>query len=180
MNDLPTLILMRGVPSSGKSYRAAQLAAKIPDTQIVSADDYYGHTVEEYVRNWHPSTVAAAHEGCQKRVERAMTDRVPCIIVDNTNLGVRAMRPYVLLSMKHEYQVRLEEPLSPWWYRIRKLLEDKSGNLEHLRFETFELERKSRLTHCVPYETILRMLLQFETDITEKSFLKFYTHKESK
>ena len=45
-----TLVLMRGCPSSGKSFRAKQLAAG--EDIICSADHFFGLTAEEYVANW--------------------------------------------------------------------------------------------------------------------------------
>lgn len=65
------LILMRGVPASGKSYRALELAGADPSI-IHSADYFFGATPEEYVANWSIEKLGLAHNQCKKNVRLLM------------------------------------------------------------------------------------------------------------
>lgn len=161
-----TLIIMRGIPASGKSYRAKELSGG-DDSVIFSADYYYGRTKEEYVKNWNPAKIGLAHESCQAGVRKAMQDRCPLVIVDNTNTMVREMTPYFRMAVQYGYKVRIEEPTSPWWLNdIAPYLTDKVKYKAELDKAAEFLTEKSKETHCVPLEAIQRMLGRYVPNVT--------------
>uniref|UniRef100_A0A1A9WE34 Smr domain-containing protein n=1 Tax=Glossina brevipalpis TaxID=37001 RepID=A0A1A9WE34_9MUSC len=142
------MVIMRGAPGSGKTYLAHLMMQKympqVPEEDIrhfiLSSDDYFYDAAGRY--KYSTDRLAEAHDYNQKRVfEKAETGWSP-IIVDNTNMKLWEMLPYVQAAVKHGYLVELLEPKTTWHKSARKLA---------------MLNR-----HGVPRETIERMLDKYE------------------
>lgn len=76
-----TLILMRGLPGSGKSTKAKILAG--PQGLIFSTDDFFmvnGHYVYD------PKMIGDYHKKNLERTVKAMLEEKPLIVIDNTNI----------------------------------------------------------------------------------------------
>lgn len=160
------LILMRGVPASGKSYRAKELAGDTPEI-IFSADHFFGNTPEEYVKNWSKEQLGNAHKQCQKNTRMVMQRQGPLVIVDNTNTQIREMLPYFDMAVQYGYRLEVHEPTSPWWVNdIAPYLSDKEGNRKHLEKMAEFLWKKNQETHCVPLESIKKMLFRYQPNVT--------------
>nr|XP_019607539.1 PREDICTED: NEDD4-binding protein 2 isoform X2 [Rhinolophus sinicus]XP_019607540.1 PREDICTED: NEDD4-binding protein 2 isoform X2 [Rhinolophus sinicus]XP_019607541.1 PREDICTED: NEDD4-binding protein 2 isoform X2 [Rhinolophus sinicus]XP_019607542.1 PREDICTED: NEDD4-binding protein 2 isoform X2 [Rhinolophus sinicus] len=128
------LILLRGLPGSGKSFLARTLQEDNPSGVILSTDDYF------YINGQYQFDVkylGEAHEWNQNRAKEAFEKKVSPIIIDNTNLQAWEMKPYVALSQKHKYKVLFREP-DTWW-----------------KFKPKELARRN--IHGVSKEKITRM-----------------------
>lgn len=105
---MKTLYLMQGIPGSGKSTRATELAQEV-GAAIYSTDFFWG---PEY--RWNPAKTGTAHRWNQACVEKAMIAGDPAIIVDNTNITVDAVKPYYELAHEYMYRVimvRVDTPL---------------------------------------------------------------------
>ena len=74
-----TLYLVRGLPGSGKSSLARQLAPG----QVYSADDLF-YELGDGTYAFDPTKLKAAHALCEKRVAQAMAAGVPVVAVANT------------------------------------------------------------------------------------------------
>lgn len=171
------LILLRGVPSSGKSYRAAELSGGDPSV-IQSADYFWGSTKEEYVANWDREKLFKAHSWCQRLVRERMQRQDPLVIVDNTHVRVADLMPYFDMAVQYQYRVQIEEPTSPWWVdEISPLLSDKDGNREGLAAAAMMLHRKNQETHCVPLESIQKMLSRFQPKATFSDLARRYCNR---
>jgi NEDD4-binding protein 2 len=133
-NPDKTLVVMRGLPGSGKSY-----AAQVHGGLILSTDDYF---VVDGEYQFNPTLIGEAHAWNQKRASYAMEDKVPVIVVDNTNIRLWEMKPYVLLAQKHGYRPVFCYPETEW-----------ATNPE---------ECARRNSHGVPFEAIERMNQNFE------------------
>ena len=72
------LIILRGLPSSGKSSFALLLNTKA----ICCADDYFIHK-GKYL--WKPQKISKAHEWCQRKCKRFMEVGAERIVISNTN-----------------------------------------------------------------------------------------------
>ncbi len=102
------MILMRGVPGSGKS-TAARILQKVMQTvgtrpcEIFSTDDYW-YREQSGVYNWNPSKVGAAHSWNQARVKQAIADGKH-VIVDNTNVSGYALMPYFDIALQNDLDV---------------------------------------------------------------------------
>ncbi|KAJ8342626.1 hypothetical protein SKAU_G00325540 [Synaphobranchus kaupii] len=106
MGNRPHLIIMRGLPGSGKSELARKIKKKkYGDTGVIlSTDDFcrdkYGfYEFDHSKRNWR-------HKQNQEKAEVAMKNRVHPIIIDNTNITRRDMEPYVLMGLKYRYYIK--------------------------------------------------------------------------
>ncbi|XP_046384863.1 uncharacterized protein LOC124155181 isoform X2 [Ischnura elegans] len=101
----PVLILLRGLPGSGKSTLSKQLLS-IPGGKsgfTCSADDFFlvphgGKGQKEY--RFDPLKLEDAHKHCRIQVLRAMAHGVTPIIVDNTNTQAWEMLPYVEMALE--------------------------------------------------------------------------------
>lgn len=136
------LILMRGLPGSGKSFLGKQLAKQAADTKIYSTDDLF-MVNGEY--RFNPAKLGKFHKENQLRVEHAMGKGISLIIVDNTNTQLWEMRPYIKMAKKFGYLIECVIPETAW------------------AFDAEECAKKN--THGVPLDAIKRMLARFERDI---------------
>ncbi|XP_062348707.1 NEDD4-binding protein 2 [Cinclus cinclus] len=142
------LVLLRGVPGSGKSYLARNLLEDNPDGIILSTDDYfYKHGQYHY----DPDCLGEAHDWNRKRAKEAFEMRISPIIIDNTNIQAWEMKPYVTLAQQYKYKVMFREP-DTWW-----------------KFKPKELERRN--IHGVSKEKIKKMLERYERCLTVRSIL---------
>ncbi|NXY32243.1 N4BP2 protein, partial [Pomatorhinus ruficollis] len=142
------LVLLRGVPGSGKSYLARNLLEDNPGGIILSTDDYfYKHGQYHY----DPDCLGEAHEWNRKRAKEAFERRISPIIIDNTNIQAWEMKPYVTLAQQFKYKVMFREP-DTWW-----------------KFKPKELERRN--IHGVSKEKIKRMLERYERCLTVRAIL---------
>uniref|UniRef100_A0A8C6R8Y5 NEDD4-binding protein 2-like 2 n=1 Tax=Nannospalax galili TaxID=1026970 RepID=A0A8C6R8Y5_NANGA len=133
------LVLLRGLPGSGKSFLARTLQEDNPSGVILSTDDYF------YINGQYQFDIkylGEAHEWNQNRAKEAFEKKVSPIIIDNTNLQAWEMKPYVALSQKHKYKVLFREP-DTWW-----------------KFKPKELARRN--IHGVSKEKITRMLDHYQ------------------
>ncbi|XP_028401375.1 uncharacterized protein LOC114524483 isoform X2 [Dendronephthya gigantea] len=139
--EVKSLTLLRGLPGSGKSTFARQLAAK--GGMIISTDDYF-EKGNKYCFN--PVDLTAAHEWNQGRAKAFMEAGLSPLIVDNTNTEAWEMRPYVLIGLKCGYKIDIKEPDTWWKWNIK------------------ELERRN--THGVSLQSLERMLERYEKNVT--------------
>lgn len=145
MNEL---IIMQGVPGSGKSFTAKTLAGK---TGVVySTDDFWG-TPYEFDSNY----IGLAHSWNKGRVVMAMKSNHPLIVVDNTNTTPFEWEDYLNYAKYFGYSVRFEQPTSSWWEEIAPKIKNKSFNDSDV-----ELFCK-KTTHSVPFNAIERMMYRF-------------------
>ncbi|XP_074678476.1 NEDD4-binding protein 2 isoform X1 [Strix aluco] len=142
------LVLLRGVPGSGKSYLARTLLEDNPGGIILSTDDYFYKHGRYY---YDPDCLGEAHDWNRKRAKEAFEMRISPIIIDNTNIQAWEMKPYVTLAQQFKYKVMFREP-DTWW-----------------KFKPKELERRN--IHGVSKEKIKRMLERYERCLTVSSVL---------
>lgn len=122
------VVLMRGVPGSGKSTHRKQC---FPDALVCSADDFF--VGEDGVYRFDRRKIGQAHQECQRKFKQALKDRVPLVVVDNTNTMLKEMKPYVQAAKHRGYRV------------------------ECVRVDTPVEVAAARNTHGVPFEAVKRM-----------------------
>ena len=74
------VIIMRGLPGSGKSSYISQYHR---DSHVCSADNYFTDSSGRY--NYNQELIGEAHRHCQMDFEVALSDGSRDVIVDNTN-----------------------------------------------------------------------------------------------
>ncbi|NXN95123.1 N4BP2 protein, partial [Rhinopomastus cyanomelas] len=144
----PALVLLRGVPGSGKSYLARTLLEDNPGGIILSTDDFFSKHGQYH---YDPNCLGEAHDWNRKRAQEAFETGISPIIIDNTNIQAWEMKPYVALAQRFKYEVILREP-DTWW-----------------KFKPKELERRN--IHGVSKEKIKRMLERYERCVSVSSIL---------
>lgn len=162
------LILMRGLPSAGKSYRAAELVKLVKTVEgglILSTDEFWykmnkPDLPEEY--SFNPRYLGEAHYWNQQRAMRKIEVGHPLLVIDNTNTTLNEMIPYAQHAHWQDYEVSIEEPTSEWWLKLRPLLRDKKNNKDELREIAGELAKRSEATHRVPQWSIEKMMWRWE------------------
>lgn len=92
------LIILRGLPSSGKSTIAQLFNTKA----VCTADDYFTF---KNVYNWKADKIGVAHLWCQKKCRRFMAVQAETIVIANTNTTEKEFQPYVDLAKKYDYTV---------------------------------------------------------------------------
>lgn len=92
------LIIVRGLPGSGKSTFAELLSRA-----ICTADDFYMDRDGNY--NWVPDKIHIAHKWCQRKCERFMKADIPLIVVANTSTTTKELKIYENLAEEYNYKV---------------------------------------------------------------------------
>ena len=98
------LVIMRGLPGSGKS-TYVRLHYTDSESVVCSADDFFVQPDGEYLFN--PTLLPRAHGECMVRAEVAMRHGMPLVIVDNTNTTSGEWLVYQHLAGVHGYEVEL-------------------------------------------------------------------------
>ncbi|CDS42364.1 NEDD4 binding protein 2 1 [Echinococcus multilocularis] len=139
------LILLRGLPGSGKSKLANRLRSRYSTmTTVIRLDDH--------LRKWRSGIslssdslmLADAHAACKQAAWSAMQSGVPFVVIDIENLKYSDMMPYVSEAINTNYEVHFVEPDTSWRYSARALARRNrrgltENQLQHLleRFEQF-------------------------------------------
>lgn len=140
-----SLVLLRGLPGSGKSYVAKIYRRKAEadglSAIVCSADDYF---MESGVYVYRPEDQSRAHSACQTSAERSMANGIDVVIIDNTNVKNAHMQPYRDMAKKYGYAV------------ITRMI----GSTDPEYVELY----LSRQVHNVPRKTVERMAREFEPE----------------
>ncbi|XP_037506362.1 uncharacterized protein LOC119382640 isoform X2 [Rhipicephalus sanguineus] len=142
------LVLMRGLPGSGKTF----LAQKICGRGVVLSADHFFCQGGKY--NFDKSRLSEAHEWNKRRAKKFIQEGRSPIIIDNTNVEMWEMMPYVALALRAKYHVCVLEPDTPW------------------KFDARQLTQKN--THGVPRRTIDSMLERYDRNVTGESLCQSF------
>ncbi|XP_029139846.1 uncharacterized protein LOC107286820 [Protobothrops mucrosquamatus] len=138
------LLILRGLPGSGKTTLSHILLGQSCNGTVFSTDDYF-HQING-CWTYNVSQLGAAHEWNQNRAKEAMDLGRSPIIIDNTNIQAWEMKPYVKAALEKGYHVEFHEP-DTWW-----------------KFNPEELEKRNK--HGVSREKIVQMLERYEYQIS--------------
>lgn len=126
------LIIMRGLPGSGKTHLAKQLVDMLvgPNdnykTHIFSTDDFF-MVRGQYQHDKYK--LPEAHDWNHKRVAEATKMGVSPVIVDNTNVELWEMEPYLRFGVRNGYIIEVMEPTTPWAKKIHQLAKKNTHNV---------------------------------------------------
>ncbi|XP_029415505.1 NEDD4-binding protein 2-like 2 isoform X2 [Nannospalax galili] len=133
------LILLRGLPGSGKTTLSRVLLGQSRDGIVFSTDDYFHHQ-DGY--RYNVNQLGDAHDWNQNRAKQAIDQGRSPVIIDNTNTQAWEMKPYVEMAIGKGYRVEFHEP-ETWW-----------------KFDPEELEKRNK--HGVSRKKIAQMLDRYE------------------
>ncbi|KAK9885083.1 hypothetical protein WA026_009307 [Henosepilachna vigintioctopunctata] len=153
IKGMKILVLMRGLPGSGKSYLSrsileASLENPVFSEHIFSADNFFMKS-GRYV--YDISKISEAHSYTQRAAYKAMYKGNSPIIIDNTNTQLWEMQPYCKMAMEYGYKICVLEASTKWSWNINRL----ANNNEH----------------GVPKATIKRMQERYIQNITAEVLL---------
>ena len=132
MQNKNSLILLRGLPGSGKT-TLAKVLSENNTYPVFSVDDFFTDANGNYVFNHRENHLAYAD--CVARTEAAMINEIALIIVDNTFTLEWEMEPYFKLASEKKYR---------------------------LHCVTVENRHGGHNTHGVPEEHIQRMAVKYK------------------
>ena len=170
--DDKKLIIMRGLPWTGKTHRSKELAGE--EGVIFSTDDYwyevnYPDKPDEY--SFNRRFLSGAHKWNQLRAHRAIDMGNPLVIIDNTNTTAWEPKPYVQYALWQDYKVCIEEPTSDRWKEISQLLLRKRDNNKALKDWAKKLAEGSVEKHSVPFWAIEKMMWRWHCNLTVQEIL---------
>jgi predicted kinase len=104
MEYVGDLILLRGLPGSGKS-TLGDVILRTPqqDPSLLSADDFFIDENGNY--NFDSTKLQEAHSQCQLRCAERMKLQLSKIVVANTFTQVWEMEPYFEMAERYKYRV---------------------------------------------------------------------------
>lgn len=127
------MIIMRGLPGSGKSYLANKIKEKYGKWCFVcSADQFFERNG---VYNFDPSKLKAAHHSCKQKSIQAFKNGKRIIVIDNCNVCIWEFRDYLSLADENGYVQLIIEPKTPWKFTPGKLV---SKNKHGLKYDMLE------------------------------------------
>lgn len=132
------LIILVGIPGSGKSHRAKEIAKENPGYIILSKDELITDEFGAY--NFDPRNIQSVTRKHLKDILTALQLSTPGIIVDNTNISIVLRQTILLFAKIYDY--------------LPSIVVINSGLSDQELFE--------RNVHNVPLETIsaMRKLLE--------------------
>ncbi|CAB3254627.1 unnamed protein product [Arctia plantaginis] len=154
-NGSRIMIIMRGLPGSGKSHLARLIVETLIGPSLSSynshvfSSDHYFMVRGKY--QYDKSHISNAHSWNLNRVKESAIQGLSPIIIDNTNIDIWEMRPYVEEALKNGYIIEVVEPMTPWAKIPRQLF---NMNI-----------------HRVPLQKIERMFKNYAENITSEILL---------
>ena len=165
------MILMRGLPSCGKTYTSRKLA-RAGGAHIEFDQFFYtqmGADPNSY--DWSEQELSNARNWNLERIKAAVDEGVSPIIVDSDNTVCGFTKQYVVYAVERGYEIQFKDPESPWWRTIRQLLDNRESNARELRAWAGILTTLSESMHRVPLQAILQRIERWKSDITCEDIL---------
>jgi len=135
------VVIMRGIPGSGKDSYIQKRFGGLESVLVCSADDFFARS-GEYC--FDPSRLGEAHAMCFRAFLEALVGGYGVIVVSNTNIRRWEYANYIAVAELMGYGVEIVE----------------------MQVETIEQAGlcANRNVHGVPVDVVLRMALEFEKD----------------
>lgn len=140
------LVIMRGLPGSGKSTMAKQLT--VNGGVVYATDDFF---MDDDSYKFQAMRLRDANIWNQARTKDAMEKGEPLIVIDNNNIRRWEAKPYIELGKKYGYTIVFQTVEFPW-----------KGDLN-------ELVRRNK--RGVSSDVIQRLIDQWDDDFTIESIL---------
>ncbi|CAJ0584011.1 unnamed protein product, partial [Mesorhabditis spiculigera] len=149
------MIILRGLPGSGKSHLADDLALlSVDSVATCSTDDFFLDREGNY--RFDKNRLQDYHAGNQRRARHSLEKGVKLVMIDNTNIKLDHLRPYITMALQHFYEIYFLTPSTEWAWKLR------------------ECAKRNR--HRVSQDAIISMKNGFEELPTFERLLASYGH----
>lgn len=135
METSKTLVLIRGIPGSGKSTIAAALMFSRLDAEHYEADQYF---MKDGEYKFDKKLLGHAHDWCHMQVSNAMKYGVSTVIVSNTFCKEWEMKEYILEARSYGYEIQVIDCQSTY-KNTHNVPEDTLQRMKSIK-EPFDLE----------------------------------------
>ena len=105
-----TLLMVRGIPSSGKTTLAKTIVelinnlsfnASLQDNAVMFAADDFFEKDGKY--EFDASLLGKAHNMCKENTRKALKNGIEFVIVSNTSTTESELEPYIKMAKEHNY-----------------------------------------------------------------------------
>ncbi|KAK8752534.1 hypothetical protein OTU49_006029 [Cherax quadricarinatus] len=117
------MVILKGLPGSGKSFIARRIQQLYPAAVMCSADSFFMH---DGVYKFDRDKLKEAHKSCQQKALDAAQSSCNVIVIDNTNVQNWEAKYYLNLTKKYHYTPLILEPQTPWAMDPKELAERNS------------------------------------------------------
>ena len=114
-----TMLVMRGLPGSGKSTVVSSITRLYPGAVVCSADQYF--MTDEGKYEFDASQLKFAHQQSQNMARDACEAGERLVVVDNTGVKRWELVNYFRMAQSFDYTVILLEPRTPWKFNVNQL-----------------------------------------------------------
>ncbi len=146
------VIFMRGLPGSGKSYKAQKLyedaISNNKSAVILSADDLF---YENGVYHFDKTKLHKNHKAIERKFYDAVDAKTNIIILDNTNTRASEMRYTCTYAYLNNYEIEFSLSDSPWAFDVEECFSRNVHNVPKSKIE----EMKNRFEHNVTIKDIV-------------------------
>ena len=163
------LVLMRGLPSSGKSWTARRIASE-EGGEVFEFDAFFeragspGASTPEF--HWSRSALPQARRAQFRLVREAVDAGVSPIVADDDHRPGPTAKAISSYALSRGYKIEFREPDSPWWLALRPLLENKPAHTRELGTWAQKLCRLNASTHRVSLASFVARIERWNPDLT--------------
>jgi predicted kinase len=98
---MKTLIILRGIPGSGKS-TVAEFLSEDGKYPVCTTDDFF---MKDGVYNFNISQIGIAHKVCQEKAQKMMESGHEKVFIANTNTTQKELNTYINMANDNGYRV---------------------------------------------------------------------------
>lgn len=166
------LIIMRGLPGSGKSFLANsfynEAINKGLSSVIHSTDEYFYES--EGVYKFDSSKLHYYHSQNLSATIFDLKAGIQIIIVDNTNITTNEIFPYAKAGLENGYEIWLAEPMTEWKRNVDILVKRNSHNVPKESIQ--RMKDRWQDTDDIGQELAFRLGSNLEYDVVTQSLYK--------
>lgn len=173
-----TVVLMRGIQGTGKSYEARRIAG---DEGVVCETDLFLRQLKkEKVPK--KDRMNEARKLNFKQFKKQVSRGEKLIVVDRGNGRGKWTKKYVVEAIKNDYNVKFAEPTSEAWKEIKILLKYKGAeSIDAILLSwSHKLAAVQTNTHNVKAAKIYKSMMNFDINLTLEDIINYRPKKKKK